>query len=303
VQLLALAFACVALAGCSGDGPGPSDPTQPPLQAGKGAIAGLLVDDRFRPIHLTVDAASTEFQARGFVLLQETGAQMQTTPNGEFSFADLDPGAYTLRVTASGHEATPQRVEVRSGEFSEVSVVARRVSSAGGLIISYEYAAFVSCGTNLIVVGSSFDCTLDQSGDSSREAFTVDYTGYDATYFVMEMRADNPQYFDVWLQPPGNEFCDGAYQIMGGPDTTYLRWQLKLGEAAVSSPTASGADCQTLVWDNTEPMQTIVYLNSIGFDQGIGFGLGAYIGVQANFVQNVFIGDPGVSVDAFCVLC
>lgn len=298
---LVLAFACVALAGCS-DGPSGTPATTTPLPSGKGAISGLLVDDAFRPIELTA-SPSTEFQAKGFVLLQETGDQTKSNANGEFQFAGLDPGTYTLRVSATGHEATPQKVTVTAGEYTEASVVARRTVSTGGFIISYEYAAFVSCGANLIVVGSSFDCTFDQSGDSSREAFTVNYTEYDASYFVMEMRSNNPQYFDVWLQPPGNEFCDGAYQIMGGPDTDYLRWQLKRGESAVSSPTASGADCPTLPWDNKQSMQTVVYLNSLGFDEGIGFGLGVYIGVQANFVQNIFIGDPGVNVDVFCVLC
>ncbi len=98
VLLMCALTASVALAGCaSSDGGddqvldgGVSDDTFT-LKAGRGAISGLLVDDRFRPIELT-DNPTTEFQRSGFVLLQELGLKARTDSNGEFSFVDLEPG-------------------------------------------------------------------------------------------------------------------------------------------------------------------------------------------------------------------
>jgi hypothetical protein len=174
--VLLTAFASVALAGCAGDSPdtAPVDPSEidpEQLQAGKGAIAGLLIDDRFRPIQL-IDSPTTEFQARGFVLLQETGQESRTTANGEFAFIDLEPGTYTLRVSATGHEAVPSKVVVREGEFAEASIVARRTSSQGSTIVTEEYSAFSPCFINFVALSTTADCTLDQSGETFRAGIT-----------------------------------------------------------------------------------------------------------------------------------
>jgi hypothetical protein len=302
----------VALAGCAGDAPSTGgddvsstvDRDSFQLQAGRGAVAGLLVDDRFRPIHL-VDNPQGEFQTTGFVLLQETGEQVKTNENGEFTFVNLEPGTYTLRVTAAGHEAVPQRTTITEGVFNELSVIARRVVSDAGFILSLEFAAFSSCGINLLVIGTPADCTGDLSGDTERSAFTVDYTDLDVTHMVQEMRANNPNYFDVWMRPLGQQSVGQAYQIMGGPDTTYLRFQLNLNESATHSAGASGTGREGRVWDNQHPVQTVMYLNSLGFEEtgGATFGAGVYFGVQANFVQSAFLGNPQVDVDSFCVYC
>ncbi len=305
--LTVLTLVAIGLSGCTSDDPGPQvvdnvTPEDFVLEAGKGAIAGLLLDDRFRPIELT-DDPKTEFQARGFILLQETGQQAKSTENGEFTFVDLEPGTYTLRATIEGHEATPAKVEVEEAVFAESSLQARRVVSTEGLLISYEYAAFSSCGVNAVIIGTPLDCTADLSGDTDRAGFTVDYTGYDARHFIMEMRANNPNYFDVWARPNGQSSVSQAYQILGGPETQYLRWQLNLNETAMHDVGASGEGEEGVVWDNAVPVQTVLYLNSLGFEQGVGFGAGVYLGVQANFLQSVFVEHTPEDVDTFCVIC
>ena len=172
---MVLVMVAVALAGCAGESePEPVEVVDTENfvhKEGKGAIAGLLVDDRFRPIQLTSDP-ETEFQTDGFILLQETGSQVQTTENGEFSFLDLDPGTYTIRVTADGHEAIPAKVTVVEGAFAELSVIARRVSSVGSTIITEEYSAFSPCFINFVAFSYTADCTGDQSGETFRAGIT-----------------------------------------------------------------------------------------------------------------------------------
>ncbi len=320
--LMALLLVTVALAGCSDGGsnddtPTPTvDPDDFELESGKGAIAGLLFDDRFRPIELT-DSPQSEFQTTGFVLLQETGERTQTSTNGEFTFVDLEPGQYTVRVTADGHEATPQRVTVSEGEFAEAQVLARRVISDTGTIVTEEFTAFVACGYNVIALGGGIDCTFDQSGDTQRDSFVVDYTDLNVTHIVLEMLGNKPEFYDVWMYPDRGGIPSPAdtYQIMGGPDTEYLRFQLNIGEVAVNSPDASGADTEPLMFDNNETIRTTVFINSLGYgteipvsvpifgNEPLGFGVGVYYAVQANFVMTTFLGEPDVDVDSYCVFC
>src|SRR5688572_23300773 len=162
-QLATASLLTVLLSGC-GDGgdapPSASTETTGPLASGKGAISGLLINDVFRPV------------PGGLVLIQELGLTATSDASGQFSFVDLEPGAYMLRVQADGHEAAPQTVDVTEGEYAEVELMARRVSSEGGRIITNEYSVFISCNINAVVIGLPYDCTMDQSGDSDRAAFT-----------------------------------------------------------------------------------------------------------------------------------
>src|SRR5688572_2735915 len=188
-QLATASLLTVLLSGC-GDGgdapPSASTETTGPLASGKGAISGLLINDVFRPI------------AGGLVLIQELGLTSTSDASGQFTFVDLEPGTYLLRVQADGHEAAPQPVEVREGEYTEAEVIARRVVSDAGRIVTSEYSVFVACNINAVVIGLPYDCTLDQSGDTDRAAFTSDYTAVaNVTYMVTEMKANQVGNYEV----------------------------------------------------------------------------------------------------------
>ena len=298
----------VALAGCAdeagSEGAGAIDRETFEFALGQGAIAGLLVDDRFRPIELT-DDPQTEFQTTGFVLLQETGQQVQTTENGEFNFVDLEPGTYTVRVTLDGHEATPQRVSVSAGEFTELSVVARRIAGEQGIAIAQEYTGFIACSVFFIAQGTVFDCTFDGSGDTDRASYDTDWThfGDDATHLVTEARFNHVSTYAVQVRAfpeTGRENYAGATP----KDVDYVRIHLEHG-VLNEEWTDPGPN---VPWVNAHPFQTIMFAlgefhHEFAATGLVCCGVGVKVGTQAQFVQTLFLGDPEIDVEAYCVLC
>jgi hypothetical protein len=292
--LLAAPFLLLALAGCSGGGGGGDGSTTTgttgPIKAGKGAIAGLLVDDRFRPI------------PDGDVLLSN-GLTAKADANGEFVFQDLDPGQYTARVQAAGHEAAPTIVNVAEGVYNELEIIARRVLNEGSRIITTEYSAFVSCNVNAVVIGLPYDCTADMSGDTDRAAFYSNYTStQNVTYMVTEMKANRVGNYEVRIRPTDHDQGpDGNYAVMEIVDSDYMKIVNQYGVAAEGEYALTGNNAP---WNNTDEFLTILYVDSIGKDAGgTGtFGVGVDVGIRARFIQSVFVGEPEVDIESYAVL-
>ncbi len=340
--LVALLMAALALSGCTD---GDSDTTDEPtdnvdresfeLEAGKGAIAGLLVDDRFRPIHLT-DDPQTEFQTTGFVLLQETGEQVQTSENGEFTFVNLEPGTYTVRVTAAGHEATPQPIRVDEGVFNDASIIARRVSSDGSTIITQEYTIFSGCSLDLVAVSFANPwCLGDLSNDAGRFDFETNLTALagEVHAMVTEARFNNVGYFDVTIRDVGSDDCPTTetwcvYADKTTQNSDYLRFLNFPGQIWVDPDTGDEAPYalnlnqtfQTAVFPhdpNTYGPATTVCDATVRpvtaavagadptgtVDERGCVGVGTDLGVKAKFLQSVFLGEPDVDLESYCVLC
>jgi hypothetical protein len=311
-----VAFAAVALAGCAegdADGPGAAE--------GRGAIAGLLLDDRFRPIHLT-DTPETAFDAAGFVLLQETGEQAQTSVNGEFTFPDVEPGAYTLRVQAAGHEAMPQTIEVKAQEVSETSVVARRISTASNTILTEEHSLFMTCQTYTVFASWATECFIDLSKDSFRYSVWRDFTQIDGlTWLVAEMKLNQ-------VPEDGGTF-DGHIRQERGVHYTTVKTPtdfLKMHAIPGGLSPDPVPDGDTFVeWPNTARVEIALYgsgalgkevgdayapvYEAIGKDlpppanSGMNSGLGIRIAPQAELVISLFLGEPETDPSTYCVLC
>lgn len=311
--LLAVALlAGLALAGCGEKGgdppPSATTGTTGPLASGKGAISGLLINDVFRPV------------PGGLVLIQELGLTATSDSSGQFAFIDLDPGSYLLRVQVDGHEAAPQSIDVKEGEYAEAELMARRVASEAGRVVTTEYSVFVSCAASAPVISGTIDCTFDQSGDSDRASFTSNYTAYgDATYLVTEMKSARPAsstsgaYKIVVRQ---HTDTDNYYASAFTADGDYIKVVMKLGEVSLAD-----TEGRNLAWNNTEELQTAF------FPQGAfksetqaaqdaacqpepadvscfeSRGIGPQAGVRAKFVQSLFIGEPEVDIETYCVLC
>lgn len=297
--LVALMMLVLLLAGCADTDPAPADgvvaPEDAELESGKGAITGLVVDDRFRPV------------PGAQVLLVETGDLATTTENGEFQFLDLEPATYTLRVQAEGHEAKPTTVTVTEGTFSESSVLARRQVSNDGVILTQEYAVFAYCSINALLPLSDVCSMTDLSGDSDRIRLTVDYRDVadDLSVLVTEFLADNPGDFFI-LMGHGLDGLGAQYymnEYVNGDYTKCINTVGELYEPCLDTNLGTP-------FSVNESMDYLVYINGMMDDEinNVLFGLpltgvGANFAVKARFLLSAFLGEPEVDVETYCVLC
>jgi hypothetical protein len=316
--LAAFLLVATALSGCS-DGGGSDEPTgtTPPLQAGKGAIAGLVINDVFRPV------------PNALVLLQPSGLTATSNDQGQFTFTNLEPGAYVLRIQADGHEAAPTNAEVRAGEYAEVEAIARRVINEAGAIVTTEYSVFVPCAAATPAATSNPPCMVDLSGDTDRFAFYANYTERKdtVTYLVTEMKANREVSPEsgalkvvVRTETGGDPYWASAFITSGD----YIRIVMPF-----NGTSEQDTENRNQVWNNTRAMQVALFpqgsfkgesqqaldtacttsepLNGTAPGAARGCfesrGIGAQIGVRAKFVQSLFIGEPDVYIATYCVLC
>lgn len=328
--LVGLVVGVVSLAGCADGALGPATADEA-LTQGYGGIAGLLVDDRFRPLELTTGRGGTEFQAEGFILIQETGDQLRTTPNGEFRSPPLAPGRYMLRFTIAGHEANPQSVEVSAGAVAETTVVARRVVSTTDLIIQQEYGVFIDCILGYVIWGerpggSTFGCVPDLSPDTARNHFYLDVAEggieSEATFMVSEILFDNPA-------GPG---AQGTYRLrVAGfePDVvgfipTYALLDILEGDYAriflqryVESDIRDDAYHEYVTWQEPTQLMWSVFGNGQFYGElkdvadpalgaaglAVGGGIGAQLGIKGRLLVSLFFTDDASIPESFCGFC
>ncbi len=300
---LAALFVALSLAGCA-DAPEPVaevDSIPLELEVGKGAIAGLLVDDRFRPLE------------GGRVLLQELALTLETDANGQFTFVDLEPQSYTLRVTLAGHEAAPVRVQVEEGLFAEASLVARRIANLDGVIITEELAAFVSCNANAPVIAVYCGAAVmpDLSGDTQRWQLDVDYQqhGDAVSYWVIEMRTDKEAEKNgavkLIVRDGGNYFVNDVIT-----EGNYLWTSMKRNETSTNDvedrnhPWLNDMGYLVQVW-----AQGLFKEETHNFPAGVitydSRGVGIQLGLKATLLSSLFLYEPTteVSVESYCHLC
>ncbi len=303
LPILFAAVAAMLLAGCSGGQPATSAGAttgQPPIAEGKGAIAGLLVDDVYRPI------------PAGLVVVQGTGLVATTDDSGQFTFINLEPGAYLLQVQATGFEMAPKPIEVKAGIYNPVDLIASRLVNQGSQILTAEYSIFMTCSAEgVIVSGNGFNCFFDLSGDSERTGFLTDLTGTaNVTYLVEEVKFNNKgDYdFDIAKDNDGDGILDDYWAELTVAQGDYGKIVMKAN--ATNTVAEKG---RNLVWQpDKRDFQTTIFPHGAGYGTinpqtqdicyaGCG-GAGVVLGVRATIVQSVFIGKPPVDVNSYHVL-
>ncbi len=299
--LVAFSFVLLSLAGCADEASTPDADPGAPLSAGTGAIQGLLIDDRFRPI-----GAAT-------VLLFETGDSTTTNDDGEFVFVDLEPGVYTLRITADGHEASPTKVNVDADAYADANVVARRVINNQGEIVTREYAIFIPCNAY-----ATLGCTYDASGDSFRPGIYDSFEDYqpDLTYSVWEVLLNNPYIFCFEVRESSGTGASLDRHFANwcrGQDSTYLKGILQVNatydEERSRDPWDPAADTEAILFTfgNNEALcwmkpggpETPATPNPDNRYRCAGVGFA----IKAQIIVTFFLSEPEVDLEEYCVLC
>jgi hypothetical protein len=298
----------VALAGCTDNDAGTDsvadDGSLVDLEkyglGNKGAISGLLVDDEYRPVQLKQDWGSKQpgdFQDVGFMLLLETGTEIETTANGEFQVLDLEPGSYTLRTAAEGHEAIDKTMQVQSGEFTEITVEARRKASSNSQILTQEYAVFVDCW---IPVWTELNCFGDMSLDSKRAGFTsyMEALRGEVSYIYSEFEFAQAGDYDGDIgKCNGESFSSWGLSVPVRDSTYGALWVVANEERLSNLPddigievagALKGLEFCTVVWPQGEIVPGLV-----------GFGTST----KARIMQSAFIGEPETDLSGYCVIC
>jgi hypothetical protein len=305
-------FIVLALAGCtSGDGGVDQtqkvDPDSFELDPNLGAIDGLLVDDVFRPIELG-EVAESQYQDIGFILLQENALEVYTNEAGEFTVINLEPGRYTLRTQADRHEAAGQSVEVVAGVFTEVTIQARRLIEDSSSIITQEQTMFTECSAETPVVSSAWlPCSADLSLEGARTDFRSNFSEYmdEATYMVVEATFNQQGSYTIEVRrlDPDTGGIGAIDYASCETNEPYIRMQMVPGEAHEQD----GCDTQTNLFDMSQEFQTIMFAWSDTHEllapTPVGGGVGVKLGVRAQVIQTLFLGEPEVDVDSYCVLC
>lgn len=318
-SLATLLFAGVLLAGCSGttdvDIDTNTDTGRPVIAVNKGAVAGLLIDDVYRPV------------AGGLVLLQGAGLTATTDELGQFEFLDVTPGSYVAIASADAHEAAPVNVDVEVGKYTELEVQARRLFSNDGYIITTQYSIFTACATSAVVVSTVYSCLADS--DSYRPGLHMEnFTAANITYLVSEVKLNQADVYKWVLRcSGGGSFGCGEYgyaNVTTSDETSkgvYGKVTLKLNDNYMDT-------WASVPWNNTDPIDMLVfYMGQGGEDltpaaRPVGctlppvtnplnnkpafcreyYGAGHRVAVQGRIIMSLFLGEPKTPIEDYHVL-
>ncbi|MES2154222.1 MAG: carboxypeptidase-like regulatory domain-containing protein [bacterium] len=312
VFLVALLVATL-LAGCGSKGsPAASNDGGLPPLGDKGAIKGIVIDDRYRPIE------------GALVLLTPSGLTDTTDTLGQFLFSDLQPGAYVLQVNAKDHEAAPKNVDVMAGQYAEVEAPARRIFSQDGAIITSQYSVFIDCAVEAVIYSAIVEkpsCTGDTTGDSARDGFSTDLhvDAKNVTYVVSEFLFSNKGNYGLVIGRTTDGQYDTYFAEGNVVDAVYQRLQLQ--PKMVDNRTGETAG-RNIKFDLSKPYETTVFphaqlYNELhGATRDIGTatghpicvgdggcnGVGVALGVKAKIVQSIFIGPPASPIETYALL-
>lgn len=271
------AILALALAGCAGKST-TETLDKPPIAANKGAIAGVVFDDIYRPV------------PGGKVVLTPLGLTTTTNVNGEFLFVDLTPGTYRLLLEADGYEAAPADVDVEANRYVDAQVDARRLLSQGGRIDTIQYSVFLPCAVASPVILGTVNCLGDLTGDSYRSsAGNLKFTN-DTTTLIFEVKASKPGNYVLAIRhddgtPEGGE----KYYDIIVSEGTYGKGIIKRNEAV---------DGFT-VWKGDKPVEAAMFVGGQVQTNESGYGVGAEFGIEAQILISAFIGPPEVDLESY----
>jgi hypothetical protein len=165
-NLVALMVAvAVLVSGCAS---APKDSVAAPTPSGSseflGALSGHVVDDELEPVaDAQVALASGTFES------------VRTDALGAFRLEGLPPGPDTLYVAAIGFEAVAKKVDIVSGETTELSVSLADVATDEPFAMLETHHGFIACGSGAGLNGSGFTQVGCGANDPNQQ-FLFNYT-------------------------------------------------------------------------------------------------------------------------------
>lgn len=306
--------AATVLAGCSSkDSSSSAAATTVTFDASKGAIRGIVIDDRYRPVP---DAE---------VLLTQLGTTVTSDSEGQFGFGNLEPGAYLALTKSKDHEAAPKNIDIVPGQYTDVEIQARRIFSQDGSIITTQYSVFIDCAFEAVVVSAIQEkpsCTGDETGDSARANFDTTFPAADAknlTYMITEFLFNKVGDYGVVVGvAPGGSY-DTYYAEGNVVQGVYQRFENQ--PKVVDNRTGETAN-RNVKFNPAKPFSTTVFPHGQAYGELHGAtrdfgtatghpicvgdggceGVGVALGVKAKIVQTTFLGKPNVDPDTYAVL-
>lgn len=149
-------LAVVLLAGCAAQAGPEGDPAAAVLDDGAGTgtlVAGLLgvvVDAAIRPV------------PNDTVFLEGKDVSRTTSSDGSFSFLDLAPGAYLVKVDADPYLTQQVAVELVSGAIAQVRIVLEVDAARLPYNVTHKAEGFADLSTVFIVGGEAYALASDQ---------------------------------------------------------------------------------------------------------------------------------------------
>ena len=167
ILLLTATLFVTFLAGCADDpAPTPLDDDEQKFDElrvsdSTGAIRGLVLDPAIVPI------------VGADVELVGTGQSAQSNEEGAFSFDDLEPGAYFVKVTKLGYKEAQQSIEVVAGDERPPIAKVRLLPAPETLpaAVTQNWDGYLACGFGT-PAGSANPCA--DLGSDNVHNFTVD---------------------------------------------------------------------------------------------------------------------------------
>lgn len=208
---LALLTFSMAFAGCTGDdapleaadtGSGDAAPAE--VTYATGGIEGQILDDEARP----VVAAMAE--------LVKTGNTTKTDAAGRYSFSNLGPGSYELRITRSGFESAGRTVDVVAGDVVQANLILTPLAfdvPYSDMMLFEGHIVVGSALLDLVTTGTGYGCEVCRFWFNATRGIEMIVLEVDAEITVDLPTDDNDFFFELVGETKGGRYLADYWQI------------------------------------------------------------------------------------------